>query len=247
MCSVSFLPRDDGFVLAMNRDERLSRVSAVPPEAHGREGLSILCPRELTGGTWIGVNSAGMVFSLINWYSQPDCAFGNPVSRGEVVRELLWARDSQGVVSFLGDLPLNRMNPFRLVVASLSERSLTEWRSGGGALERFKLSWKRHHWFSSSLDEAKANQTRRRVCARLNSECIDLPSLRKLHRSHAPKAGPFSMCMHRDDACTVSYTEIDVRSSAASMYYVAGPPCSRSPRFRASITFDMAGSLRQVA
>ena len=25
MCSVSFLPRENGFVLAMNRDERLSR------------------------------------------------------------------------------------------------------------------------------------------------------------------------------------------------------------------------------
>ena len=67
MCSVSFLPREDGFVLAMNRDERLSRASALPPEVFERDGLAMLYPREMSGGTWIGVNSAGAAFSLINW------------------------------------------------------------------------------------------------------------------------------------------------------------------------------------
>ena len=55
MCSVSFLPRADGFVLAMNRDESLARLSGLPPEVHGREGLLMLYPRELSGGKWIGV------------------------------------------------------------------------------------------------------------------------------------------------------------------------------------------------
>ena len=224
MCSVSFLPRNDGFVLAMNRDERLSRVSGLPPEEHGRDGLLMLYPRELSGGAWIGVNSTGMAFSLINWYSQPDCAHGTPLSRGEVVRTLLSARDSKAAGTLLRELPLKRMNPFRLMAVSLAERSLTEWHSGCGDLEPFDLSWKRHHWFSSSLDEGKANQVRRRVCARMHGDFFDLPLLRKLHRSHAPTAGPFSLCMHRDDACTVSYTEINVRGAMATTYYVRAPP-----------------------
>jgi hypothetical protein len=247
MCSVSFLPREDGFVLAMNRDERLSRLSALPPEVFERDGLAMLYPRELSGGTWTGVNSAGVAFSLINWYSQPDCAFGNPVSRGEVVRALLSAPNPEAAASLLEELPLKRMNPFRLMAVGLSERSLTEWHSSGGDLERFTLPWKRHHWFSSGLDERKANQVRRRVCARIHGDSLDLPSLRKLHRSHAPKAGPFSLCMHRNDACTVSYTEINVRGPMASTYYVAGPPCSRSPRFKASLGLDDAAFLRKVA
>jgi hypothetical protein len=246
MCSVSFLPREGGFVLAMNRDESLSRVSALPPEVFTRNGLAMLYPRELSGGTWIGVNSAGMAFSLINWYSQPDCANGNPVSRGEVVRALLSARNSTAAASLLRELPLNRMNPFRLMVVSPSERSLTEWRSSGSDLEPFTLPWKRHHWFSSALDEGKANEMRRRVCSRVHGESFDLSSLRKLHRSHAPKAGPFSLCMHRNDACTVSYTEINVHGPVASAYYVAGPPCSHSPRFKASLGLDPA-VLRKVA
>ena len=247
MCSVSFLPRADGFVLAMNRDESLARLSGLPPEVHGRDGLLMLYPRERSGGTWIGVNSAGVAFSLINWYSQPDCVRGNPVSRGEVVRALLSARDRNAAASLLEGLPIERMNPFRLIVVSLSERSLTEWHCARGDLELFDLPWKRHHWFSSGFDERKANQMRRRVCARVDNDSLDLPLLRKLHRSHAPKAGPFSLCMHRNDASTVSYTEINVRGQLATAYYIAGPPCSRSPKFKASLRLETVGVLRKVA
>jgi hypothetical protein len=247
MCSVSFLPREDGFVLAMNRDERLSRISALPPEVLERDGVQALYPHELSGGTWIGVNGAGMAFALINWYSQPDCADENPVSRGEVVRALLSARNSSAAARLLRGLPLRRMNPFRLMVVSPSERSLTEWRSACGDLGPFVLSWNRQHWFSSGFDEGKANEMRRRVCSRMLRDPIDLPSLRRLHRSHAPKAGAFSLCMHRSEACTVSYTEIVVRGAMATTYYIAGPPCSKSPRFKASLALDFASSLRKVA
>jgi hypothetical protein len=247
MCSVSFLPREDGFVLAMNRDERLSRQSALPPEVIKRDGLAMLYPRELSGGTWIGINSAGMAFSLVNWYSQPDCGDSHPVSRGEVVRTLLSARNCADAASLLPRLPLRRMNPFRLMVVGSREHSLVEWHCSGGYLERFDLRWKRHHWFSSGVDEGKANEIRRRVCARMHGDSFDLASLRKLHRSHAPKAGPFSLCMHRDEACTVSYTEINVRGSVAMTYYIAGPPCTKSPKFKASLELDLAVPLRKVA
>jgi hypothetical protein len=247
MCSVSFLPRDAGFVLAMNRDERISREAALPPEALAHDGLSTLYPREPSGGTWVGVNSAGMAFSLINWHSQPDCACGTPVSRGEVVRALLEVRSGKRAASLLRQLPLKRMNPFRLLIANLSEEMLVEWRSGGSSLERVSLPWRRHHWFSSGFDEAKANQMRSESCARFPGDFLELPVLRTLHRSHAPEAGPFSICMHRSDACTVSYTEINVLGPVASIYYIAGPPCSQSPRFKGSIDLELAGPFRKVA
>jgi hypothetical protein len=186
-----------------------------------------------------------MAFSLINWYSQTDDGEPKPVSRGEVVRALLATRSCAAAASLLRKLPLKRMSPFRLMVISSAERSLSEWHSGSGHLEVFGLPWKRQHWFSSGLNEAKANKMRRRACARADGDSLDLHVLRKLHRSHAPKIGPFSVCMHQDDARTVSYTEIDVHGPVASTYYIAGPPCSRSPRFKASINLDIA--LRKVA
>ena len=246
MCSVSFLPHTDGFVLAMNRDESRLRLSALPPEVLLRDELTMLYPRELNGGTWVGINSAGMAFALINWYSQPGCDHPNAVSRGEVVRTLLASRRSTAAASLLTGLPLSRMNPFRLMVISFKQRSLSEWQSRGGNLKRLELPWRRHHWFSSGLDEAKANEIRRRRCERAHG-CLDSKTLRKLHRSHSPKTGPFSWCMHQNDACTVSYTEIDVRGSIASTYYIAGSPCSRAPRFTASIHLDLVDLLHKVA
>jgi hypothetical protein len=242
MCSVSFVPRADGFVLAMNRDELISRGPALPPEVHSRGGRAVLYPREPGGGTWIGINSAGMAFSLINWHSQPDRPSGGTISRGEVVRALLSARSSRSAASILRKLPVERMNPFRLMTVSLGERSLAEWRSGSDGLEFISVPWARQHWFSSGFDEAKANQVRRQVCLQIPDGSLDVTALRKLHRSHVPEAGAFSLCMHREDAATVSYTEIRVRRDTASMYYIAGSPCSHSPRFNELLALDSAAA-----
>ena len=53
--------------------------------------------------------------------------------------------------------------------------------------------------------------------------------LRRLHRSHSPQTGPFSTCMYRTEAATVSYTEIDVFRQRARLRHVCGPACSGSP------------------
>jgi hypothetical protein len=53
-----------------------------------------------------------------------------------------------------------------------------------------------------------------------------LSTLRRLHRSHLPKRGAFSICMHRPDAATVSYTEIGVSEKRATMRYKPGPVCA---------------------
>ena len=238
MCSVSFIPREDGFVLAMNRDELISRVPALPPRVNRRGGLAVLCPSEPSGGTWIGISSAGMAFSLLNWHSQPDRTGEDLISRGEVVRALLSGGSSSAPASILKELPLRRMNPFRLIAVSLPERSLTEWRSGSEALTFKVHPWRRLHCFSSGFDEARAIQVRRLVCAQFPGDLGDLTTLRRLHASHQPIAGPFSLCMHREDAATVSYTEISVRDHEASMSYISGSPCSSGARFSEVLSLD---------
>jgi hypothetical protein len=49
--------------------------------------------------------------------------------------------------------------------------------------------------------------------------------LRRLHRSHVPNPGAFSVCVHRPDAETVSYTEVRCHGSLISMDYLNGNPC----------------------
>ena len=49
--------------------------------------------------------------------------------------------------------------------------------------------------------------------------------LRSLHSSHIPDAGAFSVCVHRPDAATVSYTEVECGPRELRMSYLAGNPC----------------------
>ena len=44
-------------------------------------------------------------------------------------------------------------------------------------------------------------------------------------KSHLPEPGAFSICMHREDAGTVSYTEIVIEDRLGIMRYHPGPLC----------------------
>jgi Transport and Golgi organisation 2 len=229
MCTVSFLPKRRGFYLAMNRDEKRDRFSALPPQIVEFENHRVLFPREPTGGTWISANDAGVCLALINWHRitrEPD----NGVrSRGEVVRKLAGICTSDEISAAITKLPLRKLRPFRLIAIASTENRVIEWRWNLNRLSKRKHPWKSRHWFSSGFDEATAVAERTRVCSAQSDESAnrDLKWLRRLHRSHEPERGPFSICMHRPNAATVSYTEVAVSGLSIVMRYKDGPPCSR--------------------
>jgi hypothetical protein len=227
MCTVSFLPTRHGFMLAMNRDEQVSRPHALRPRRYWTGMRASLYPSEAGGGTWIGVSNAGLSLALINWYAKPQRDRSLCVSRGIIIPHLLAAESLRDVAAMFADLPLAKINPFRLIAASTKERQLREWRWDGKTLICKRFGWARRHWFSSGYDEALTNKKRAlmvRGIARLTQA-----SLRKLHQSHSPAEGPFSICMHRADAKTVSYTEIAATRSGAAMRYASGSPCTKKP------------------
>jgi hypothetical protein len=59
--------------------------------------------------------------------------------------------------------------------------------------------------------------------------------LRGLHASHSPVRGSFSICVHRPDAVTVSYTEVVFTGRDLAMRYHAGHPCQALGRFDAEV------------
>src|SRR6266567_2239609 len=149
-------------------------------------------------------------------------------SRGEVIRKLAGISTSDEISIAVKKLPLRRLRPFRLIAIVSAENRVIEWRWNLNRLSVRKHSWESRHWFSSSFDEATAETERTRVCAAQPKESAkrDVKWLRRLHRSHEPERGPFSICMHRPDAATVSYTEVAVSKRRATMRYKSGPCCS---------------------
>ena len=227
MCSLSFLPTKDGFHLLMNRDEQRTRAVASPPRLHACSGFSALYPSEPSGGTWIGLNEKGLTVALINWYSKPQLESIPAFSRGEIIPRLLSSDTIGTAEAILRDLPLSSLNPFRIFMVYGKEERLIEYRSDALSMQGIIHPWERSHWFSSGYDEAWTATIRAQTCAEVlaDSETDPAGLLRDLHRSHSPEKGPFSLCMHREDACTVSFTEITWKKGSATMTYQDGPPC----------------------
>ena len=227
MCTLTFSPRPLGFVLGMNRDDMYSRLPAIAPAVYQGGRQQALYPVETGSGTWIAVNQAGLGFALLNW-SLPQ---GDKLhSRGEIIPRLVACSGLEPVVEELSTMNLSGTLPFRLIAVSAQEEGIRECLWNGSGLDFNIQPWKLNHWFSSGLGDALADRSRRPVCqsADPDPEAGSIRWLRKLHKSHAPERGAFSICVHRDDAGTLSYTEVQCDAERVSMGYSPGSPCESS-------------------
>jgi len=144
-----------------------------------------------------------------------------------VIPELAGELDLLATDSNFRRMNLHGMFPFRLVGFFRSEGIINDWSWDGVARRKLAFSWARKHWFSSSLSDSLAEKARGRTCETAAGEPAvgSKGWLRRLHRSHVPRPGPFSVCVHRQDAATVSYTEVRCGASQISMDYLDGNPC----------------------
>jgi hypothetical protein len=226
MCTVTLIARKRGYLLGMNRDEKLTRIAGLPPREQVVNGRRALFPSEPAGGTWVGVNEARVSFALINWYSVPARVNGPAVSRGAVTRSALATVTSAEASALLEQLPLERTNPFRLIGVFPDEEKVVEWRWNLSRLDVVSHAWQTNIWISSGFDESGAQESRQQAFRDvLESKCGSVHWLRRLHCSHLPSPSPYSICMHREDAASVSYSEIRVGKAMVTMSYANGLPC----------------------
>jgi hypothetical protein len=248
MCTVTFIARDRGYALGMNRDEKLTRPTALPPARHTLGTRQAIFPTEPNGGTWIGVNDAAVTFALINWYLVPARVTRQHVSRGNVVRACLDAASPDAAARILKAFPLKRVNPFRLIGIFPASRLVLEWRWNLKRLDPIEHPWETNIWISSGFDDLGAQQTRAKTFRNaLQTRAPTIQWLRRLHSSHEPESGPYSICMHRHDARTVSYTEVRLTLENVTMCYRPDAPCVESPDrsaplSEAKVTFGLPDS-----
>ena len=228
MCTLSVITRDDGYHLAMNRDERLSRGEAIPPSGVDLGRTTAVYPRDSAGGTWVAANNHGIALALLNWNDVPQPGTEKTRSRGDVIPALIGSISQDEVQRALQKLDLQGIWPFRLVGVFPAEKRIAEWCWNQQKLELQFHDWKPRHWFSSSMSDKRATAERGAVCnaAWSMEDAGSLAWLRRLHASHAGP-GPFSLCVHREHVGTLSYTEISCGAEKIECWYSGGSPCTR--------------------
>src|SRR6266496_3668798 len=238
MCTVTFIPKRHGFYLGMNRDERIARGPATPPACLESACIAAIYPRDIEGGTWIGVNQFGVAFALLNWN---DVALDSNVekrrSRGLLIPELLSSASLQQAQARIKQMDLSGTLPFRLVAVSNESRMIQEFQWDTRSVTTETRSWGLRHWFSSSLSDQEAGTKRGETCqiARRHSQAGSLAWMRKLHRSHLGGPGPFSICVHRENVRTLSYTELICTPKGIRCSYRPGSPCRAQAASQVSI------------
>lgn len=231
MCTLSWLPGPTGYRVYFNRDERLARAPAQAPALRTVGGTAVLAPIDGDfGGTWIGVNQHGLTASLLNRYedapAEPD-ATHTRISRGLLLLDLLAAPSAPGLIEALGHARLPDYLPFTIAATDRDPvLHLADWN--GRTLERSTTRRAGLIRTSSGRDQRQAELIRGRVWHEMTgggTGGIPAEVVESFHRSHLPERGPFSVCMHREEAETRSLTVVAVESGHATMRYHPGSPC----------------------
>lgn len=235
MCTLSWCRDVEGWQVFFNRDENRTRRPGEPPRLDVVEGVQILAPRDGdAGGAWIGANEYGLGLALLNRYEDrhPDGDEGAFRSRGRVVLELLDSRSGDEVRGRLEGGDLTDVQPFTLVAFDSNPEPLAaEWT--GRTLRFERMDDDAQPLSSSGYDDARAKTERRmsftgRV-AQGHGLGRDAATHLEFHRSHEPEQGPYSVCMHREEASTVSFSRLVLERTRVRVQYQEGPPCEARP------------------
>ena len=170
MCTLTFLPLDDGSaIITSNRDEAPGRKTQFPKIYH-HSGVALLYPRdEKAGGTWIGISGHKRVIGLLNGGFTAHTPGGNYLkSRGLVVLDLLTCPDFDAGIK---QYEFRGIEPFTMVVyrwdntpnltqivwdgrnLHVTQKELTASIWSSTLLYPDRIRDKREGWFRTFLDE----------------------------------------------------------------------------------------------
>ncbi|HKD04625.1 MAG TPA: NRDE family protein [Bryobacteraceae bacterium] len=217
MCTASWIHEDAGYWLFFNRDEKLTRKKAMPPDFAARDGIRFLTPVDGDfGGTWIATNEFGVSICLLN-------GAGNQRhirSRGLLIPEVISAPSVPVVCELVRAADFAVFAPFTLALLGPHQpAALVNWDGS-----RKTVGFQDEPCFmltSSSFDSEAVRASRQAEFRGL----VDAEFLARFHGSHIPARGAYSTCMHRPDAETVSFSRIHVSERDTDFFYSPAAPC----------------------
>lgn len=114
MCTVSFIPLEEGFVITSNRDEKIQR-ETIPPQIYKHTNQLLAYPKDhIAGGTWIAISNQNKAAVLLNGGFEKHIQKNNYIkSRGLV---LLQSFAMELNIDAIYHLNLDGVEPFTLLM-----------------------------------------------------------------------------------------------------------------------------------
>ena len=233
-------PTGPPVVVGFNRDEVPARDAGMPA-VFAWCGRQVLAAREpLYGGTWLGLNDAGMVVGLLDRApsrdpkspdSKPQAA-GTPRSRGLLVLDCLARTGVQGVEENLHCLA-ERYEPFNLFAVDAKSALAAHYR-GAGPCEVLHLSPGLHVFAHGEVDDLHNPKVARVYSACRRGEGGEQPdwmaafaSCLSMHDADATSHA--SPCRHGAGYRTLCSTVLALESwhpLRGRFLHAPGPPCT---------------------
>lgn len=241
MCTLTWIKHPHHYEIFFNRDEQRTRLEAKTPVFH-KKTQSIYPIDPQGGGTWIGLHHTGISLALLNNYqaAQNFKPSSKTLSRGIIIPHLfefsadcLHLADSKTHLNELlqeavNEFELDNMSPFHLI---LFHNSYEPVQISWNGLELMTTEVLQPVTSSSFAFEEVSNQR----IAQFNASVKTFDYHQEYHASHSPEASAYSVCMHRSDAQTVSFTHID--TSTKTLNYCPKSPCRLSSAKMYQTTF----------
>ncbi len=225
MCTMTWFVSDQGFELFFNRDERKSRRRAQLPTIQCSDGVQYVSPTDTdAGGTWIAVNEHGIAVCLLNHYQFEQIeTYKDWTSRGEIVRQFATTLNLLAAERVFRSMDLQDYRAFRMfLIEPNGGNRLFVWDGHQARVEVNVTKPKS----SSSVDAQHVKNLRKNLFENLNlSASTKVEDYVNYHASHLPSRSKESVCMHRDDASTVSFSYVSVTQQFVSFRYADGSPC----------------------
>lgn len=221
MCTVTYLPSEDGIFLTSNRDEKHFRGNALIPHTyHGPSG-TILYPRDPDGGgTWIAVRDNRHAIVFLNGGFEahtPEPPYRR--SRGMILLDLISCE--QPVAAFL-ELPLDRIEPFTAVIWENGQLYTCVW-DGQEKYRTVHDPAVPRIWSSSTLYNKEIREKRASwFDAWIQTDPVfDLKHIMDFHRFTGDGDTHNDLLMNRNgEVFTVSITGVEIGSTACRMVYL---------------------------
>ena len=221
MCTVSFVPVRDKFLITSNRDEKCSRKTAVAPGMLEYNGQKLYFPKDTdAGGTWIVMKENGNAAILLN--GAFICHKAEPpyrLSRGIILLEIISTERPSLTFTKINLLDIE---PFTLVL--LENNCLYEFRWDGTEKYCKQLNVNRPYiWSSATLYDGFVIKKREQWFASfLNNHPVPTQQdILNFHRLTGDGDGQNDLLMTSDEMySTVSITSILLTKDRGSIKYI---------------------------